>query len=346
MNIADAKSIPLDELLQQLGFQPVKQQGGRQWYRSPFRDEKTASFVLSKDGFAWFDHAEGVGGNIIDLAMRLGDCRDVGDALSYIENATGKTGYTIPPIRQRLPVTPEPPAYALINAKPFAVRDHRNWYTPAATYLKNQRGIDPDVFAPYLSDLVYASKDRKKRYGFGVPNVGGGYEARRSGDFDKMSIGPKNITVFQSSRENWHEAPWHCFYGLMDFGTFLTIDRPAQGVYNFMIVNSDSMIGHPDEGPQRPAREGLAEQYLATVPSGQSMIHYPHSDPSGQRAYHNLLDFLSSHDWTGGDRAHLYDGFKDWNDKHKADKGIIAAPQAAIIQQPSHTVKTTQKFNL
>ncbi|RYY78709.1 MAG: hypothetical protein EOO69_09460 [Moraxellaceae bacterium] len=344
MNIADAKSIPLDELLQRLGYQPVKQQGGRLWYRSPFRDEKTASFVLSKDGMAWYDHGEGVGGNIIDLAMRLGDCYDVQQALSYIETATGQTGYTILAIRQRLPLTRDAPAYTLINAKPFSVRDGQNGYTPAATYLKNVRGIEPELFAPYLSDLVYAGKDGKKRYGFGVPNGTGGYEARRSGDFEKMSIGLKNITVFQSSRENWWEAPWHCFYGLMDFGTFLTIDRPTQGAYNFMIVNSDSMIGNPEEGPQRPARIGLVEQYLATVPPGQTMIHYPHIDPSGQRAYHNLLAFLTSHGWAGGDRMHLYDGFKDWNDKHKADKDITASPQVMVIQQPRSVIRPTPKI--
>lgn len=344
MTIDSAKAIPLDELLLKLGFRPVKQRGGRHWYRSPFRDEKTASFVLSKDGMAWFDHGEGVGGNIIDLAMRLGDCRDVPQALSYIETATVQTSYTIPTIRQRLTVIPESPAYTLINAKPFAVRDHRNGYTPAATYLKNVRGIEPALFAPYLFDLVYAGQDKKNRYGFGVLNVGGGYEARRSGDFEKTSIGPKNITVFQSNRKSWWEAPWHCFYGLMDFGTFLTIDRPAPGVYNYLLVNSDSLVGHPEEGPQRPARIGLAEQYLATLPAGQTMIHYPHNDPSGQRAYHHLLDCLSGHNWTGGDRAHVYEGFKDWNDWHKADKGIKAVPQPAIIPQLASTIRHTPKF--
>lgn len=346
MTIQQAKAIPLDELLFKLGFQPLNQHGGRYWYRSPLRHEKTPSFVLSKDGRAWYDHGQGVGGNIIDLAMRLGDCPDVPQALAYIESATGTglTPYPIPTSRPRLPVRPQPPAYTLISAQPLALRDHRHQYTPAATYLKNRRGIDPQLFAPYLSELVYTGHDNQERSGFGVPNVGGGYEARRAGDFGKTSIGPKHITVFQSNRQHWYEAPWHCFYGLMDFGTFLTIDRPAPGVYNYLLVNSDSLVGQSDQGPQKPARLGLVEQYLLSVPPGQSMLHYPHHDPSGQRAFGQLLAFLTAQQWTGGDRSQLYAGFKDWNEWHQADKGIGAAPPVAIRSPPGSPIRRTPKI--
>jgi len=337
VNIERAKTILLDELLLLLGYHPAKQQGGRLWYRSPFRHERTASFVLAKDRTAWYDHGQGVGGNIIDLAKHLGDCSDVPQALDYLDQVMGNRDDRIRPIRQLVRVAPALPAYSLINDTPFAIRDRRGSYTTAAAYLKKVRGIEPEVVAPYLSDLVYARPDGTHRYGFGVPTIGGGYEARRAGDFAKLAIGPKNITVFQSSRPHWQQAPWHCFYSLMDFGTFLGLDRPAPGVYNYLIVNSDSLVG-------QPPRLGLAEQYLATLPAGQSMIHYPHNDSSGQRAFQRLQDWLIQHGWSSGNRSQLYAGYKDWNEWHQAANGIGAAPPVAISPPSGSPLRRTPKM--
>lgn len=325
MDIATAKTIPLDEFLLAAGHQPAKISGGCKFYRAPYRTENHPSFKLSPDATAWYDHGLGQGGNIIDLAMHLGPCQNVSDALAYIQALIGRTTvsrYRSPASLLPLPVSPQTPIYSLTQAKPFALRDQYNHYTPAASYLKLVRAIEPDVFAPYLLDLVYCAQDQFPRYGFGIPNLAGGFEVRRAGDFFKTTIGPKHVTVFQSQRQPWWQAPWHCFYGLMDLGTFLTLDCPPLGTYNFLVVNSDSLIGHPQPGPDKLAKWGLAEQYLESIPPGQSMVHYPHQDASGQRAYSQLRAFLQEQGWSGCDRAKIYQGFKDWNEKHQADSGI------------------------
>src|SRR4051794_30369158 len=69
MNIQDAKRIPIAELLAALGHTPVRESNGEKWYRSPFRQENTASFKLSADQRAFYDHGLGKGGNILDFAM-------------------------------------------------------------------------------------------------------------------------------------------------------------------------------------------------------------------------------------------------------------------------------------
>lgn len=51
-------------------------------------------------------------------------------------------------------------------------------------------------------------------------------------------------------------------------------------------------------------------------------MHYPHTDESGQRAYHKLVDFLTGHGWMGGDKAYLYPGFKDWTEAREQQLGL------------------------
>ena len=311
MDILTAKAIPLDELLLTIGCHPTKQQGGRKWYRSPFRLETTASFVLSKDNRAWFDHGIGEGGNIIDLAMRLGSCHEVTQALAYLQELTPHQLYPNPlaPLSQPLPL--QPPAYTLLEAKPFRVWQQRN-LTPAAHYLKTQRGIEPQCLAPYLQEVAYRATGGQTQFGFGIPNRSQGYEIRRAGDWAKSSVGPKDVSVFIAHSPY---APWHTFYSLMDFGTFLSVDQPPMGAYNYLIVNGDGL-----------AHKAVA--YLDTLPQGGSMAHYPHQDVSGsgQKVYQTLVDFTAGKDWHNQNMASKYGGFKDWTAKREIELALAQQP--------------------
>lgn len=305
MNITDAKSIPLDEFLENLGHTCTKEAGGRKWYRSPYRDEKTPSFVLSRDKHAWYDHGEGAGGNILDLAIKYANLDGISEALKFIEKTVG-TGYTIPTIRQELkPVQPDLPYYTLIDQSEFQIYSGRA-LSKNAQYLVS-RGIDPKAAAPYLKAVRFTQRDGGKKVysGFGLPNIAGGFEVRRAGDWAKTSVGHKDVSAFSADREN---APWHCFYSMIDFCTFLTIDKPPVGAYNYLIVNGDGLIEK-------------AEQFLEPLDPG-FMIHYPHSDPSGQKAYARLLQFTVDNGWSGGDRAHIYEGFKDWTEAREKALGL------------------------
>ncbi len=88
MKTQDAKQIPLSQFLTALGHAPVKEVHGEKWYISPFRQEATASFKLSADQRAWYDHGRGHGGNILDLTMQLFNVSLV-DALREIERLVG-----------------------------------------------------------------------------------------------------------------------------------------------------------------------------------------------------------------------------------------------------------------
>ena len=313
MDIKTAKTIPIDQLLQRLGCEVVKTVSGCKWYRSPSRIEKTPSFKLTRDANGWYDHGTGEGGNILDLAYRLHsglplsaklEGQHVKEALTFIENVMGFMDTLTTPIQRRQPVTSEPHAFTLVAHSPFAVYGRGSSLTKSALYL-GSRGVNAERVAPYLEDVTFTGSDDKKRYGFGLPNVSGGYEIRRYGDWAKRSVGTKDVTMFKAKRE---VAPWHTFYSLIDFCTFITVDKPPIGAYNYLIINSDSLVDK-------------AIAYLDGLPAG-FMIHYPHGDESGQRAYYKLVDFLTSHGWMGGDKAYLYSGFKDWTEAREQQLGL------------------------
>lgn len=67
MNIEQAKTISIAELLDKLNFKPLKIKGKRATYLSPIRQEKTASFNVDTEKNVWFDHGVGIGGDIVSL---------------------------------------------------------------------------------------------------------------------------------------------------------------------------------------------------------------------------------------------------------------------------------------
>lgn len=302
MSIKDAKSIPLDEFLKRLGFEPDKQRNTELWYRSPLRNENTASFKLSSDRMAWYDHGDGVGGNIIDLAFRLTRHESISEALQFIEKTIGSSDL-IPTIRQELKRMQADTVYTPTSVNEFQVYKGRV-FSPAADYLSN-RGIDPNVMRPYLRDISFYHKDfpNQNLYGFGIQNNNDGYEVRLNsrGAWLKTCIGHKSFTHFPADRP---EAPWFTFEGLPDFGTFLSLEKPENGTYHYLILNSTAMTDK--------AIEYLKQQQRSTL------IQCPQSGEAGETCKRKLIDFVDKNSWSGGDIAYRYEGYGDYNEYHMA----------------------------
>ncbi|WP_244284437.1 CHC2 zinc finger domain-containing protein, partial [Flavobacterium oncorhynchi] len=84
MNSTQAREIPIEKVLENLGYEPTKSNENENWYLSPFRAEKTASFKLNRTLNRFFDHGEQKGGNTIDFVIfKFGF--SVSEALSYLE---------------------------------------------------------------------------------------------------------------------------------------------------------------------------------------------------------------------------------------------------------------------
>ena len=83
INCETARAFPIEKALAKLGHFPTKTAEKEAWFLSPFRSETQASFKISKIKNQWYDHGEGVGGNVIDLVCRIFKC-SVKGALEFI----------------------------------------------------------------------------------------------------------------------------------------------------------------------------------------------------------------------------------------------------------------------
>ena len=97
MEIEQLRQVPLVDLLTRLGFAPAYRRGQDVWYRSPLREERTASFKVNTDRNVWFDFGLGKGGDIFHLAGEL----------------TGSTGFSrqvdfLSGQSEHLPLAPRP----------------------------------------------------------------------------------------------------------------------------------------------------------------------------------------------------------------------------------------------
>lgn len=87
MKSQEANAIPLREILEKYGHEPVRSYHGYLMYSSPFRNEETPSFMVNLHTNKWKDFGEDSSGGVADLVMRLERC-DFHSAMRRIEKAT------------------------------------------------------------------------------------------------------------------------------------------------------------------------------------------------------------------------------------------------------------------
>ena len=73
-DLSAIKRYSIMEYLGRKGIRPVRRTPAYAMYRSPLREEKHPSFKVDTQENLWIDYAEGRGGSIIDLCMRLEGC--------------------------------------------------------------------------------------------------------------------------------------------------------------------------------------------------------------------------------------------------------------------------------
>lgn len=84
MNIEQSKKLSIIDFLDKENVTLKKKKGNAYWYLSPFRDEKTASFKVSKKENLWYDYAIKEGGDLVELVKRMYNKQSVSDALAYL----------------------------------------------------------------------------------------------------------------------------------------------------------------------------------------------------------------------------------------------------------------------
>lgn len=233
MNTAQAKKIPLLEILTRLGFQPVKTfKGGEELaFLSPFREEKEPSLFVNIRKNVWNDFGD-IGGNALDFVIRY-QKTDVKGGLEFLDQMFG-SGFSAIPVTVKTsrstPVT-KPEIFLLDSVMPFGTSAKS-----LVTYITQERRIHPDVAAKYLKEVRYTNRENGKTYfAVGFENMSGGYEIRNP--FFKSSLGAKDMSFVKG---NGAGDELYIFEGFMDFLSKLTLESVSVFSADVLILNSVS----------------------------------------------------------------------------------------------------------
>ena len=293
MNTAQAKKIPLLEILTRLGFQPVKTfKGGEELaFLSPFREEKEPSLFVNIRKNVWNDFGD-IGGNALDFVIRY-QKTDVKGGLEFLDQMFGSGFSTIPATVKtpRSTLVTKPEIFLLDSVMPFGTSAKS-----LVTYITQERRIHPDVAAKYLKEVRYTNRENGKTYfAVGFENMSGGYEIRNP--FFKSSLGAKDTSFVKG---NGAGDELYVFEGFMDFLSKLTLESVSTFSADALILNS---VSYAQKAVMLIREKGY-----------ENIACYLDNDRAGDEATAKLKEEFGN---VFFDQRYEYQGLKDLNEHLK-----------------------------
>ena len=282
------KRYPIVEYLERRGIRPVRKTPAYAMYRSPLREETRPSFKVDTEKNLWIDYAEGRGGSIIDLCMRLEGCT-LSEAICRLgQNALEHTAYSYSSSKRETPICPKQKEMASGTRRLICLSDTLPPHLQE--YLKKERCIDLEKVTPFLKCISYEVRGRRHE-AIGFANSSGGYELRDNHLF-KGTVAPKDITpIFEDM-----EQPVCLFEGFMDFLSFLSMKKEITSVC--LVMNSVSNVAR--------SIHYLNKRNITSVRA------FLDNDDAGRKA---VQEFVNT-GFKVEDMAVYYRDFKDLNEFH------------------------------
>jgi hypothetical protein len=186
MNSKQAKQIPIENFLNKLNHQPVKERGTDLWYKSPLREvDNTPSFKVNKILNTWYDFGLEKGGSIIDLV-----CLMFNDNVSQTLKRLSSDFGTFTPVKYHQPIKKQ-----LKTGNTLVLDKVCNISEKALYCLLKDRLINLDIAKQYLKQIYFSIKDKETlNYALAMKNDKGAYEFKNK--YMKGCIGSKAITCF------------------------------------------------------------------------------------------------------------------------------------------------------
>ena len=224
MNCSQFNKIQLEEILQNLGHFPTKQNEKEAWYLNPFASENHASFKLNKRINYWYLFSEGIGGNNVDFMKKYLKA-SISEVLEWADNQNFSSFQNQ---KKNFLLQSEKKNYEIQMIHEIQNKNLVN-------YLK-QRGLTEIVF-PFIKEIHF-NMNNKELYAVGFQNKSDGWELRNS--FFKGSIHKKDVSLLKHKSENLY-----VFEGFMDALSFIKLKKGLHG--NLLILNSVSMYENAKE---------------------------------------------------------------------------------------------------
>ena len=314
-DLSRIKRYPIVEYLKRKGIKPMRRTPAYALYRSPLREETHPSFKVDIEQNLWIDYAEGRGGSIIDLYMRLEGCTLLEAIRQLGRNAPDDTACNSQKADRAMKRSSIPMASASGVRRLIEISDTLPPHL--LKYLQEDRCIDMEKAMPFLCCISYEIRGFHYQ-AIGFANQSGGYELRDNGTF-KGTIAPKDITPIFADRAE----PVCIFEGFIDFLSFLSMKEEVTN--HCLVMNSISNVAR-------------SIRYLndSQVSSIRTFLD---NDEAGRRTTEDLVkagfkvENMSVH----------YRSFKDFNEYHVHRVREQQKRQSMNTLQPqTNSIKTKQ----
>ncbi|NML19998.1 hypothetical protein HHL16_03885 [Pseudoflavitalea sp. G-6-1-2] len=232
MNIEQARTIAITDVMDKLGHHPTKKNTRDVWYLSPFRAERTASFKVNLARNVWYDFGIPAGGDIIKFVRSYleseAQSSSVSDALRWLSNLSGITPSVKPFIE-----TGEEEEKRIVLRSVFKLRS-----VGLLEYL-DHRGIPDELAHAYLREIRLYDNDTGRSFtAIAFKNNLGAYEYRTY-QF-KGCIGKKAVISIRGKNPSAEGV--HLFEGFMDFLSVLVLEEKMKLDDDVIILNSAMML--------------------------------------------------------------------------------------------------------
>ena len=282
------KRYSIVEYLEKKGIRPVRRTPAYAMYRSPLREETRPSFKVDTEKNLWIDYAEGRGGSIIDLCIRLEGCIFSEAICRLGQNVSEYTAHSYSKTEPRIGLNQTTTRQASGTRRLISISDTLPPHLQE--YLKKERCIDLEKATPFLKCISYEVRGRRYE-AIGFANSSGGYELRDNHLF-KGTVAPKDITpIFENKAQ-----PVYLFEGFMDFLSFLSMKGEVTN--QCLVMNSVSNVAR--------SIHYLNKRNITSVRA------FLDNDDAGRKA---VQEFVNE-GFKVEDMAVYYKDFKDLNEYH------------------------------
>lgn len=292
MNISAIKeTVSIVDFLQRLGFEHKRKSGHEYFYHSPIRDSDTdPSFTVNDTDGKWYDHGEGKGGNIIDLSILLFndiDVKNVVRKINDIYSGLDAKEYGLQIKYQHQPKE-KIKKHEIVDVRPLGNNYAISSYLESRGVL--QTALDSGLVHEVYYDFIDDENKRTRYFGAGWKNDSGGYDLRSK--YGKICIDNKDILTVKGSTEKFV-----LFEGMMDYQSAIAL-KEVSHKDNAIILNTTAFTGR-------------VINILKALNIARPEIYFDNG--KGGRKF---SDIIKSEIPDAIDKAHLYLGFDDFNEKH------------------------------
>ena len=308
-DLSRIKRYPIVEYLERKGIKPVRKTPTYAMYRSPLREETHPSFKVDTEKNLWIDYAEGRGGSIIDLCMRM-EGYTLSEAIRCLGQNASDNG-TSSFLNDFVPNNSQP--VMAVNGARRLIEISDTLPPHLQDYLTKERCVNLEKATPFLKCISYEVRGRRYQ-AIGFANLSGGYELRDDKTF-KGTIAPKDITPIFTDRAE----PVCIFEGFMDFLSFLSMKEEITN--HCFVMNSVSNVA-------RTIRY-LNDRHLTHIRA------FHDNDEAGRRT---VQDFIKAGFHVEDMNIH-YKDFKDLNEYHVS---CVREQQKRKAQEQTHISITGQ----